>query len=285
MTASVEVAAPRIDSFHPDFPMSILWTGPGIPILVRSCSGPSVHRLHLLYFPNYRRSNWPIIHLMGYLRAPSTVVESPLTDFPSTPPLDFTSAVLRCSFPGCFERFDDLDEYLEHSHNDVFTVAARPPLTFIGGAFCPPYHTTAFKDPEYHLDHTQGYHDLLPDLKLPNNPLRNIPQTYPLRSSVYDPYLPLHAPYPCLTIHDTAADTTDHNELPYLYKSMITKGGFGIVTRVHKRFEPKVLYTQKQMAKTETKFDKICEEVSLICKTQHPHVVELVDEYEDDEWY
>ncbi|KAF8846410.1 kinase-like protein [Acephala macrosclerotiorum] len=84
---------------------------------------------------------------------------------------------------------------------------------------------------------------------------------------------------------ETTSTAFDYDESGYHINSVLDRGAFGIVTKVHHRNSPKITYARKQLPLTQVSVEKVQEEVELMRQAAHRHVVEVVDEYQDKEWY
>jgi serine/threonine protein kinase len=86
-------------------------------------------------------------------------------------------------------------------------------------------------------------------------------------------------------IQPTKAPEPGYDKFGYRIDDIVDRGGYGIVAKARHYDKSDVLYARKQLPKSFIKREELEKEVALIRKAKHRHVVELVDEYEDECWY
>jgi serine/threonine protein kinase len=83
---------------------------------------------------------------------------------------------------------------------------------------------------------------------------------------------------------------SQHHTIPcdgngYYTDKVLDRGAFGIVSKVHHQATPEISYARKQLPLKRVRKEKIQDEVKLLRQASHRHVVEVIDEYQDEEWY
>ncbi|KAH7357312.1 hypothetical protein BKA65DRAFT_475090 [Rhexocercosporidium sp. MPI-PUGE-AT-0058] len=69
----------------------------------------------------------------------------------------------------------------------------------------------------------------------------------------------------------------------YYVDKVLDRGAFGIISKVYYQATPEVSYARKQLPLKKVKKEKIQNKVKLLRQASHRHVVEVVDEYQDEE--
>lgn len=76
-----------------------------------------------------------------------------------------------------------------------------------------------------------------------------------------------------------------YDDRGYHLVSIVDRGAFGIVAKVYHEDATWITYARKQLPLAKIQLEKIQKEIHLIRQSSHKHVVEVIDEYQDSEWY
>lgn len=79
--------------------------------------------------------------------------------------------------------------------------------------------------------------------------------------------------------------TNDSGGDKYNIVRILDQGSFGIVTLVYRNDNPRRTYARKQLRLAKVPANTIRQEVDLIRKARHRHIVNVIEEYADEEWH